>query len=297
MPAPEKIPLFEAIARDSGGFAMLALDGRASMRAILRDAGRPHEDADQSAFKAMVAGTLGPQASAVLCDTLTGAAAIDVVRESPGGTGLIVAVDDFTEPRFGPLQDSRLDLDAMAPAVARGGVHALKVYLFWRPEESKEERVAGAKEFVERCNDLGVLSVLEGVITVPAGDPRFDDCLVQAAAEFGAFGPDVYKTQMPTVGQGDDESIQTQAARVTEAVGAPWVVLSNGVPTARFADGIAASCRGGASGFLAGRGAWRAAVTAPDPAEELRTTGVARFAELAAVVDAHARPWRQAAGF
>jgi len=286
--------LFETIARPSGGFAMVALDGRASMRAILRDAGQPFEESDQRAFKAMVARVLGPSASALLCDTVTGDAAIDVTRERLDDTGLIVAVDEFTEGRFGPLEASALDGAAMAPAVARGGVSALKVYLFWRPEQPKAQRLAGAREFVERCAELGVLSVLEGVITVPVGDPAYDDALVQAAEEFGSFGPDVYKTQLPTCGRADYDEIERQARRVTNAVGAPWVVLSNGVPTERFADAVGAACRGGASGFLAGRGAWRAAVSAGNPEEELASDGVSRLEALAAVVDAHARPWHQA---
>jgi sulfofructosephosphate aldolase len=293
-PATAASALFESIARPSGGFAMVALDGRASMRAILRDAERPYDEPDQRAFKAMVARTLGPHASALLCDTITGDGAIEVTRDELPDTGLIVAVDDFTEGRFGPLEDSRLDADAMAPAVAQGGVSALKVYLFWRPEQSAAERTAGAQEFVERCAELGVLSVLEGVITVPVGDPAYDDALVQAAEEFGAFGPDVYKTQLPTCGRAEYDEIERQARRVTDAVGAPWVVLSNGVPTERFADAVGAACRGGASGFLAGRGAWRAAVSAEDPAAELASDGIGRLEALAAVVDANARPWHEA---
>ena len=290
---PDKAALFDSIARPDGGFAMVALDGRASMRAILRDAGQPHDESDQRAFKATVARVLGPHASALLCDTITGDDAIQVAQ-GLGDTGLIVAVDDFTEPRFGPLQDSKLDEAAMAPAVARGGVSALKLYLFWRPEESYEERVEGAKTFVEGCAELGVLSVLEGVITVPVGDPAYDDALVRAAEEYGGLAPDLYKTQTPTCGKGDDATIEQQAARITEAVGAPWVVLSNGVPNDRFGDAVAAACRGGASGFLAGRGAWRAAVSAPDPAAELATGGVARIDRLVAAVDANARPWHAA---
>lgn len=294
-PDAAKTPLFESISRPSGGFAMVALDGRASMRAILRDAGQPFDEPDQRAFKAMVARNLGPHASALLCDTITGDGAVAVTRDELPDTGLIVAVDDFTEGRFGPLQDSRLDQAAMGPAVALGGVSALKVYLFWRPEQSAEERVRGAREFVDGCAELGVLSVLEGVITVKAGDPAYDDALVQAAEEFGAFGPDLYKTQLPTSGLADYDEIERQARRVTDAVGCPWVVLSNGVPTERFPEAIGASCRGGASGFLAGRGAWRAAVSAENPEAELASDGVARLEALASVVDTYARPWTEAA--
>lgn len=274
---------------------MVALDGRESMRGILRDAGLPHEDPDLREFKALVANNLGPVASALLCDTHTGDLAIKVTQTDQPLTGLIVAVDHFTEPRFGPLKDSHLDQEAVQAAGGITGLNALKLFIFWRPDESPQSRQADAQGFVDACRDLGVLSILEGVITVPVDDPAFDDALVRAADEFSRYSPSVYKTQMPTLGTGDPERIERESARVTDAIGAPWVVLSNGVPDGAFVSGVAASCRGGASGFLAGRGAWRPAVTAPNPAQELATEGRRRLAELSAVVDSSARPWRNAA--
>jgi sulfofructosephosphate aldolase len=57
---------------------------------------------------------------------------------------------------------------------------------------------------------------------------------------------------------------------------------------------VAASCRGGASGLLAGRGVWRAALATDDPEAELATHGRQRLRALLDVVDAEARPWRSA---
>lgn len=282
---------YEALSRAGGGFAMVAIDARESMRGLFRDAGRPSEDDDLREFKRMTARELGGLASAVLCDPLYGAGAISTMRTDHPATGLIVAVDAFEEPRYGPLKEARLDEAAIDAAVAGGGITALKLYLFWRPGERPAARIDDARRFVERCRELGVLSLLEGVVTAKPGDPGFNDALVRAAEDFGAVSPDVYKTQLPTFGRGDDETIERESGRVSDAVGVPWVVLSNGVESARFPSAVAAACRGGASGLLAGRGVWRAALSAPDPAIELATGGRARLSELIEVVDTHARPW------
>jgi len=284
---------YDALARPRGGFAMIAIDARESMRGLFRDAGRPSDDGDLSSFKRVAAQELGSLASAVLCDPVYGSDAIATMRDDHPDTGLIVAVDAFDEPRFGPLRESRLDEAAMAAAVAGGGVAALKLYLFWRPGADEVARLDDARRFIERCQELGVLSLLEGVVAVQPGDPRFDDALVRAAEGFGALSPDVYKTQLPTFGRGDDETVEREARRVSDAVGVPWVVLSNGVDAPRFPAAVAAACRGGASGLLAGRGIWRPALSAADPVAELATGGRARLRELIDIVDTHARPWSQ----
>lgn len=270
---------------------MVALDARESMRALFRDVGRPHEDSDLAEFKELAANEVAATASAVLCDPLYGRAAIESVRSNHPETGLIIAVDHFDEPRFGPLRESRLDLDAMTCVVEEGGVSALKLYLFWRPEADRHFRRDDARIFVERCAELGVLSLLEGVVTGSPDEPGWNDSLVRAADEMGALGPDLYKTQVPTFGRGDDDVVEREARRLSDAVGVPWVALSNGVNGDRFPSAVAAACRGGASGVLAGRGVWRDSLATPDPLAELATDGRTRLRELIEVVDAHARPW------
>jgi sulfofructosephosphate aldolase len=277
-----------ALARPNGAFAMMAIDGRESTRKILRDAGKAHGDGDLSAIKVDIARELGAGASAILCDPVYGTESMRIVRDELPGTGLIVAVDRFTEPRFGPLQESELDEAAMDAAAAFGGVDALKLYLYWRPGADHASVLAQAQRFVERSRELGVLSLLEGVVPLGADAPDFDAHLVEAAAAFGALRPDVYKTQAPTLGQGALDEIEAVSRRLTDAAGVPWVVLSNGVSDSRFPEVVAAVCRGGASGFLAGRGVWRAAAESDDRADFV-ARGRARLAELVEVEDREVR--------
>lgn len=287
---------YSALANPSGGFAMVANDGRGSLRGLIHRAGKPYDDAALGAFKVLVARHLGPLCTAMLIDKRLGSAALDELAETAPAAGCVLSVDDFDEPEFGPLAGSRLDRTAIADAGAAAGAQALKLFLFWNPLDDSGERQRDAADFITACASLGVLSLLEGVVQAPVDDPRFDDYLVQAATEFGGFRPDLYKTQVPSLGTKPLDAIEETSARLSEAVGAPWVALSNGVAPEKFAETVAAVCRGGASGFLAGRATWSPAITADDPAKELSTTGAARFREFSAVVADNARPWWIAAG-
>ncbi len=80
---------------------------------------------------------------------------------------------------------------------------------------------------------------------------------------------------------------------MTASLPCPWVVLSSGVSIDDFPAAVEAACRGGASGFLAGRAVWRDAI-GPDPEPALRERSVPRLRRLAEVVDATARPWHEA---
>jgi sulfofructosephosphate aldolase len=142
-----------------------------------------------------------------------------------------------------------------------------------------------------------VLSVLEGVVKLPGTHSGFNDALLEAAQLLGSARPDVYKTQVPCLGHGTPEEVTAISEQLTEVVGVPWVALSNGFTSKQFPDAVTAVCRGGASGFLAGRATWAEAVSSEDPHAELATLGVDRLQELCARVDADARPWWTATGF
>jgi hypothetical protein len=62
-----------------------------------------------------------------------------------------------------------------------------------------------------------------------------------------------------------------------------------------FPTAVAAACRGGASGMLAGRALWTSVLGADDPTALLRERSVPRLRELAEIVDRFGRPWREAA--
>jgi sulfofructosephosphate aldolase len=122
-----------------------------------------------------------------------------------------------------------------------------------------------------------------------------EDAIVEAARELGATRPSLYKGQVPLGGRGDPGEITRRARAIDEALPVPWVVLSQGVDPADFPAAVEAACRGGASGMLAGRALWTAAVADEDPTPSLRTVSAPRLRELARIVDGVGRPWREKA--
>lgn len=286
---------YRALALPGGGLAMIANDARESLRGQMAALGLPDTDGDLALFKVIVAEALGPHASGMLLDSLYGVDALEAVRRCAPACGRVLAVDVLKQERGGRLTSS-LDEEALSARNLPTGLRALKFLILWRPHESVMARMALAARFVTACSELGMLSILECIVDLPADDERFDDALVTAAAEFAPLEPDIYKTQVPSFGIGEAAEIERRSRRLTATIGCPWVVLSNGVPRHLFVSAVAAACRGGASGFLAGRGVWAPALATRDPRQELEARGVERLRELSSVVDAFARPWFVATG-
>jgi sulfofructosephosphate aldolase len=282
----------DALARPSGGFAMVAMDQRGSLRDMLAaHPGRASDDAALVEFKLAVARELGPLASGFLIDREYGFAQVAAERSLPDSCGLILAVDALQQRPGGPVEETGLD-PAVDPAAARAaGAVALKLLLIWRDDARRADRLALAERFVATCRRAGLLSVLEGVAR-----PATDAAILAAAAELGALRPSLYKAQVPGLGEHDDRTASRVCEEITKTVPVPWVVLSQGVPLERFTHAVEVAARAGASGFLAGRAVWSATPAAADPVPALRDRSVPRLRELTAVVDRYARPWREAGG-
>jgi sulfofructosephosphate aldolase len=276
------VTTLDAIARPSGTFAMVAMDQRESLRTMLREHGHDASEAHVARFKEAVARELAPHASGFLIE---GDHLGTVAPHVPHG--LILAVDVLDQEEGAAVEDTTLDEDARPPA----RVVALKLLVIWRDDERRAERVELSRRFVELADSNGLLSVLEPVV-------RHEDrewAILAAAAELGAVRPSLYKCQVPLEGKGDSEAIARHAREIDAALPVPWVVLSQGVAADDFPVAVEASCRGGASGFLAGRALWTSTLPAADPTELLRSQSVPRLQQLAAIVDEHGRPWRERA--
>jgi sulfofructosephosphate aldolase len=286
-------PDLHALARPDGTFAMLAIDQRESLRTLLAAARHAAADADLTRFKVAVARTLSPFASGLLIDRDYGLDAVARDGAVADGCGLIVAVDRLIQEPGGPLQGSELDRSALTEDLRAKGASALKFLVVWRPDESPDGRAAMVGDFVDGCRRLGLLSVLEGLVQVPgaSGGPDHDAAILAAAREFAPFGPDLYKTHVPTLGEGEPGEIEERSRAVTAALPCPWVVLSAGVKVDRVPDAVAAAGRGGASGFLAGRGVWGPSIQTADPEADLAGAAVRRLTDLGSIAARHARPW------
>jgi sulfofructosephosphate aldolase len=287
------------IARPSGAFAMVAMDQRDSLRAMFAERVRgPIPVERRVAFKVAVARLLSPHASALLLDVGEG---LDPVLEAGAlapSCGLIVAADELVQPPGEPVDDTRIDRSIDLRAMAERGAVAAKLLVIWRPDRSAADRTSLVREFLDASRAAGLLGIVEPVVRPPAGTAEAawterEAAILEAALELGPLRPDVYKAQVPYNGTGESGAITEASSRLTQALPCPWVVLSSGVAIDDFPRAVEAACRGGASGFLAGRAVWRDAL-GPDPEPALRERSVPRLQRLGEVVDRVARPWSDA---
>jgi sulfofructosephosphate aldolase len=280
------VTTLDALARPSGTFLMVAMDQRESLRTLLREHGHDATDDRLRAFKLAVARELGPYASGLLIDDAYGVEVVEeAVRLVPPTCGVLLAVDLLDQQPGAAVEDTRLDERAELPA----GIAALKLLVIWRDDAGRAERVEMSRRFVALAERHGVLSVLEPVV-------RHEDrewAILEAARELGAVRPSLYKCQVPFGGRAEPAAITAHCRELDAALPCPWVVLSQGVEPADFPAAVEAACKGGASGMLAGRAVWTATLPADDPTELLRARSVPRLQELAAIVDAHGRPWHE----
>ncbi len=276
----------DALARETGTLLMVAMDQRESLRTMLA---QHHEDADDGRmvhFKLAVARELAPCASGFLIDRHYAFDQIVAQRLVPPSCGLILAVDELEQAPGRIVEDTDLD-EEIDPQTAV----ALKLLVIWRDDGQRERRLETSRRFVRLAREHGLLSVLEGVVRAPGRE----EAIVVAAGELASTGCDLYKCEVPTHGAGSPAEITEWCRKIDAAIPCPWVVLSQGVDPERFPAAVEAACRGGASGMLAGRAIWMAALAADDPTALLREHAVPRLRELAAIVDAHGRPWREKA--
>jgi sulfofructosephosphate aldolase len=289
----------DAIARASGGFAMVAIDQRESLR-IMFQAKQPEPVSDETlkAFKVAIAETLGGHASAMLFDRQFGLPAMERGGEVHPQCGRILAVDRLIQEPGQAVTDTELDETMDVAEMRRLGAEALKFLLFWKGPDSAERCRQLAERFTKQCRENGFISVLEAMVRPPLGsDPSAwdrEEALLDAARVMAESRPDLYKGEIPLFGRGDPRVITEKCRAISDRIRRPWVVLSQGVARDDFAEAVRAACQGGASGFLAGRAIWADIIGPGDITARLKEHSASRLAALTEIVVSAATPWRSA---
>lgn len=291
-----------ALARASGGFAMVALDQRESMRAMFAERqpdNQPVPDERLTEFKLAATRVLSPHASAVLLDRQFALdQALDTGAAGPGCA--VIAAADRLLPRGDELVGAtELDDELDAGHYRQLGAAALKLLVIYRPDEDPAGRISLVERFVDRCRHAGLVSIVEPVSRAPVagGDWDWDEGVLAAARELGRLGADLYKAEVPMRGRGDPDEIRRRCAAITTAVDCPWVVLSSGVAAETFPEMVRLACAEGAAGFLAGRGIWQTVIQNWAPGDDLETglreialPRLRRLAELVETVVGSSKP-------
>jgi sulfofructosephosphate aldolase len=283
------------LARASGALAMVAVDQREALRGMFAAyQSTPVPDSQLTQFKVDVARELSPFASALLVDQEFGIDEIINQKALKGTCGLIAAADLLVGPAGGAATDTAIDLDVDPIRMRDIGSVGLKFLILWRNDESPDSRAKLVEDFNKLCHISGLPSIIEIIVKPPTDTSKSfnrEEELIIAAKEAANWKPDLYKAEVPFHGEGDSNLITKNAERISEAIGSPWVVLSNGVKQPFFNDAVKACAMGGASGFLAGRAVWADIVGAADIPQALRDVSIPRLEQLAEIVDAHAKPW------
>lgn len=276
------------IARQSGGFAMLAIDQREALRLMFESKfQRPIPDQELTNFKVQAAKILSPYASAVLVDNQFSYKQVVAEQAISSSSSMIVAKDRFIPGNGIPVDQVCIDDEVNAEEVKKNGGKALKLLVLWREDEDKEQRMEMVKNFNDICHKSGLISIIEPVVRPPRVGDKFDReaAIIAAAKELGDSGADLYKGEMPLCGKGDYSTLLNATKKLNEHINMPWVILSSGVLPTLFPRAVRIAMKAGASGFLAGRAVWSSIVGLPDTELMLKDISVPILQNLGNIVD------------
>lgn len=290
-----------ACASPRGTFTVLALDHRQNLaRELHPEAPGSTTYAEMVTFKRAVIRALAPYATGSLLDPEIGAAQCIADGSLPGGTGLLVAIE---ETGYGGTPTARVSRILPGWSVAqakRMGASAAKLLVYYHPDAAnagdQEELVASVAASC-RAADLPLFVEPLGFDPITGGKLLGEArrrCVVETARRLTAIGGDILKAEFPYDAGVDDGSAWAEACAELEAASSvPWVLLSGGVDDATFERQVAIACAAGASGVLVGRSVWAPSATMAGPERDawLAVEGRRRLQRLAALVDEQGTPW------
>jgi sulfofructosephosphate aldolase len=266
----------QQITTSGGRFAIIAADHGQPLVDMLDALGVSSAPAEQRAFKADLADTVGRDASALLLDPDVSLPHIVDHGLLGRDVGLLVRIEaDGAEVRDG-LRESRLIPGLGAEGARARGATAAKVMVFLRADREDLDGATAAmvRSALEDCRGADLLCVME-LMTYRLDDEtserfadRREDLIVDGARLLQECGSKVLKLEYP--------GSASACRRLTDALDVPWAVLSAGVDHDAFCDQLRDSIDGGAAGFIAGRSLWKEAAGLPAPERRRFLDGVAR---------------------
>lgn len=285
---PAQLRAYQQICDPSGRMLVVAMDQRASMRALIESTAGEATTADLVAAKLDLVRYLGNEAPAVLLDPELVVPQVIVDAVLAPDCALMIGLDasGYDTDEDG-LRVSRVVEGVDARRVRQLGGSVAKLNVYMRPDiQGKDAHPAKLIASVaEDCAQEDVLLVVEILTYSLAGESATDyralapQLVVQAAATARECGAQTMKLQFP----GSLEGCEAVTAALD---GVPWAVLSAGVDHATFLEQLRTALAGGASGAIAGRSLWKDCLAA-DPTERarrLRELAVPRLREIQAVL-------------
>jgi len=301
-----KLRGLQQIANEQGILTMLALDHRGSLRQALNPTA-PAQVLPETLveLKVLLTRVLAPRVSAVLLDPVYGVAQAIGRGALPGRVGLIVSLESSAYEGEDTARLTRLISGWSVGKIKRLGASAVKLLLYYHPGSTTarhQEQLAAA--VAEDCREHDIPFLLEPMSytvdrTVPKGSWAFAQARPQivndTARHLVPLGVDVLKAEFPSdLRYESPEEALSHCRRLSETIAVPWVLLSAGVDYELFRQQVEIACRGGASGFLAGRAIWQeiTRLRREEWEEFAATTAASRLETLIDIANAEATPYR-----
>jgi tagatose-1,6-bisphosphate aldolase len=270
-----------------GVVAGIAIDHRDSLRVLLERQGFTGVSTSElRELKLRLTRVLAPSATAIMLDAELGGRALEA-GAVPSSVALIMPLEaqGYETAGYGPRSTL---LDDFSPAEAlRYGADACKLLLPYRVDDadSAAHQEALVTSTAAACHEMGLPLAIEPVVyrrpteTAAAYADAYRLLLLGAVTRLQPLGADLLKVPFPVLDmRATSGSAAVDACRaLAEACGdTPWVLLGAGVDTDTFVEQIRLAGTAGASGFLAGRGIWGAALASDADATESIASRVCR---------------------
>ncbi len=271
---------------EGGRFAVLAIDHRDSMRAVLAPDDPDSICADDiTDLKRELVGTLAGGATGVMLEPEYSIPQLldGTLPDGVGFTAALEAQGYAADPEAAATQI----LDGWSvEAAAACGASAAKLLILYRPDRhghaAAQERAAA--EILAECRRVGIPLVLEPLF-YGLDDPGIRrELVIETVERFAAMDPHLLKLPFPVDPTHEpDRSVWAEAcAEITARCPMPWTLLSGGGSYRSYRDQVEAAVSEGCSGFMAGRALWGEAVLAA-PADRpgiIEAVVAPRLAEL-----------------
>lgn len=307
-----KIRGLQQISTAEGIFVICAMDHRGSLRAMIEE-----EQLEEVEYQEIVerklelCAALAPHASAVLLDPNYGAAQCIAGGTLPGNTGLLVSIEATGYQTAPEGRITTLLNGWSVEKIKRMGGSAVKILVYYRPDLAQvaKKQLKTIEKVAEECLKHDLPFLVEPVAYAAkgedAGSPEFaaqkPGLVIETARQVTSLPIDVLKAEFPAnlKYETDKAKLLGLCRQLDKAAQTPWVILSAGVDYETFREQVEIACRGGASGFLAGRAIWQEAIQLGDKKERvdyLSTTVADRVKELAEIATKYAVPWYRKLG-
>lgn len=308
MPTLGKLRGLQEMSSLDGVIMVTALDHRGSFKSALqRGAGdRPIGYEDVVNEKMRMVRLFAPHSTAILLDPVYGAAQAVASGSLPGGTALLVALE---ESGYEGTDEGRVTPITQGWSVAkikRMGAAAVKLLLYYHPESvvaAQQEDLV--RRVAQECRDQDIAFLLEPLsYPINPGEsksaPEFarqkPEIVHETVRRLGSLGADLLKLEFPCDphSEHDEEVLHRECRTITSESPVPWVILSAAERFEVFQHLVEVACDEGASGFMVGRAIFQEGIELSRPEERehfLATTGLCRLGILRSIAERRAAPW------